>query len=492
MRVFSRFFAAAFAAVSTVACSPALAQTKIASAEPEISSSAEPTIDPPKAPAAQDTTPLPPSLSAVATPTLNLAAWSIPKGPPALTCPSGSKAIATSQTNGWEVSCFRGNEKHGPSRSWDPKTLTEIQAVYDDGKLHGTSIEVVLKPELTVSTNSSYGGPNVLSMGIVAVAQKILADGWPLVSPTDPACPSGTLLKKSLSFSACFLPDDTYHGLQLQFSPSTVQVAEFVLGENLSGNARLDDRRRARESVYERGQLVRALEHEPGRPLTLEVRRGDEVAVVRFSTGRTGLSLSRIKKGKLHGVQQTWDLEGRLASSRTYQNGQVEGLSASWSGGQLNNVRLVNGGSGVEEQVIGNSRKRCQIQDDRPTLCETVDGTSLKVVAREVHKEGRLWAAVSIAKNGTKISEEHLTQTGERTFSGRWFEDGRPIYQTKCNEKECQMITWDDKGQPSTKITRINPDAPAHRPDPVTESLNAIRNLVGPAPSKPSIQVASP
>jgi hypothetical protein len=480
MRASSCLFAAVVSSLSCLACSPALAQTKVAAAE--ISSSPKPTIPALTAPAGTDATPLPPELIAVATPTFDLGKYAIPKERPTLDCPAGTKEVGSSSAAGWEVHCARGDDRHGPFRSFDRTALREVRATYDSGKQHGVHVEVRMTPAL-----SSYSSDKPAGSLAAEAARAALGAGWPFAMPADPVCPSGTTLRKALDSAMCLLPGGVAHGPQWSSSSGIARFQIWSIGSELLGTATLDDMRTARESTYEKGQLTRVLEHGRGGRVYLEVHKGEDAATVYFHP--QGPQLVRTRRGKQHGVQLGWDGEGRLSLMRTYVDGAERGEAAQWSGGTLVELRNVVDGRGTVERFHDKNRHRCQMEAHQRRVCESIEDE--KVLAREVYEDGRMRGVVRLWPSGAKFSEARLSIEGEIVEEKQWKEDGRLERELSCDEKTCTTTTWDVAGV-ATKGARPRSSPGAGTPDPLAGPMNAIRELVGGSPAKPAAKVAVP
>lgn len=482
MRSLTLLFTLAAVGLSSVACSPALAQVKVAG--PVVSESQTPSIGAVQAPTRGDPTPLTAETKALGTPTVDLAKYVVPKSGPTIVCPAGARESRSETAGGWEVACLRGAERHGPYRSFDRKTWTEIQAVYDGGKLHGRHVEIRLAPAIV-------GG----DASLVPDAQKALDAGWPLVAPPEPTCPSGTTVLRADYQVACVLIDGTLHGPRMLPTNGRVTWQSMTLGVD-RGGAVLDDRRKARESVYERGTLKHVLEHETGKLLFLEVHSGDDTLLLKWMDTST-TSVARLRKGKLHGAQTTWNTDGSLRSLRTYRDGEEHGSGADWDSAGPRLVRHVTSGKGVEETYpSSNEARRCQFEAGQTLLCETVTKdkvTGDKVTAREVYEGGRLRARVALALDGVKREEETRSASGDVPELRYWGPDGKLTFHRSCDDKQCTSVYTDQAGKVTTRVDpQSSPAVPEQKPDPLTGPLNEVRQLLGGAGPKPTAKVAVP
>lgn len=457
--------AAALAVVST-ACAPAMAQNQVAAGPPSaLSYSPEPTLRGPTPEVPQDDLrPLAPELAAILSPTFALHDWGVPAGPPALACPSGASPVKKVTDRGWEVSCMRGQDRHGPHRSFDRAALREVRATYESGRLHGTHVEIELRPAMQLAA--------MAPLDSMAAAQRALAAGWPLVQPPEPVCPTGTQLVRGEDESGCRLPGGIQHGVSVSRRPGTLTWTTFRAGEAGAGLS-LTDQRTARESVYEHGTLRRVLEHDLSGPSLLEAHRGDETAILVLAARER--ALSRSKNGKLHGVQTRWDEAWRVIEKRSYRQG-VEHAGASFSGGELRTVWRLDGRTKIEDVPGGAGAHRCEEVAQQKRLCETIDAGRVRY--REVYAEGRLRAWVKLSASGARVAEGRMNDAGAEIERTEWREDGRMESRRACDERQCTDERWDASGRRTASVSKNG--APA--PEPAvrtTAALNAIRDLVG-------------
>lgn len=393
-------------------------------------------------------------------PRLQLYDWRVPTSPPELQCPKGASQQKKFVGKSWHTWCARGEKNHGPSHSFNLNSREHVVTEYYEGARHGWSIRVHVRPALELQNRSRNG--NHWRFGELDRLRELTDElkTWLPSSTARPIrCPEGASshiewLSNEVFVVECQRPDGSRHGLhkqvQLSYGRETREVYEN--GVAVGPKMVIDDQRASEETLYDRGRFIRRLSWSKVGLQTLETRRRDKRAMVRFHKGGVPASLVRFKGDKRHGEALAWHENGQRAQRVEYRAGEVQGTIKKWDKkGNLIEIRRMVAGTGEVERINpgrSNEKTLCVYRQGQKVSCKTTDANG-GLLEEDYFVNGQLSRARSWWRAGGTLRTDYVRSADnpEHTVQKNYESSGQLSQIGECYGSRCTTTRYDREGK---------------------------------------------